>query len=306
MRLLLSCLFPVVAAYAATAGEAALQPGTLPALWRTGGPYCEVLPDWEVHEYNEDFYILRESGCVHYEKPFLYLIFGRDEALLEDTGAGMVQTAPLIMDLIDRWAKHKNRMPVRLIVVHSHGHGDHTAGDAQFQAMSNIDFVAATPGAVSKAAAISSWPTEFGQIDLGGRVVDVVPIPGHHEASIALYDRLTGILLTGDSLYPGRLYAAEAEVAAYAASAQRLADFVAVHPVAHVLGTHIEQTRTPYLDYPRGTAYQPEEHGLDLSRAHVLELNDAFQRMKAKPQTVSLPDFSIVVRVPTPAPRRTN
>ena len=40
------------------------------------------VPDWQVHEYNADFYILRESGCTNYEKPFLYLIFGKDKALL--------------------------------------------------------------------------------------------------------------------------------------------------------------------------------------------------------------------------------
>jgi glyoxylase-like metal-dependent hydrolase (beta-lactamase superfamily II) len=41
--------------------------------------------------------------------------------------------------------------------------------------------------------------------------------PGHHVASIALYDRRTGNLLTGDSLYAGRLYVNEADVPAYAA-----------------------------------------------------------------------------------------
>jgi glyoxylase-like metal-dependent hydrolase (beta-lactamase superfamily II) len=115
-----------------------------------------------------------------------------------------------------------------------------------------------------------------------------------------LYDRATGILLTGDSLYPGRLYVGEPDVPAYAASAQRLADFVRDHPVAHVLGTHIEQTRTAYVDYPRGTTYQPEEHALALTRAHVLELNDAFLRMKT-PTTVALPDFTISVRPAQPA-----
>ena len=300
MRLFLAGCFFAVAACAATAEEAALQSGNLPAQWRTGGPNCEVLPDWEVHEYNEDFYILRESGCIHFEKPFLYLIFGRDKALLEDTGAGQVQTAPFVMDLIARWAKHKKREPVPLMVIHSHAHGDHTAGDAEFQTNPNFEFIAATPAAVSKACGIAEWPADLGSIDLGRRTLDVIPIPGHNEASIALYDGLTGILLTGDSLYPGRLYVGEAELPVYAASAQRLADFVASRPITHVLGTHIEQSRTPYLDYPRGTAYQPEEHVLELSRAHVLELNDAFQKMK-KPQTLSLPDFSIVVRTDTRA-----
>jgi len=254
------------------------------------------VPDWVVHEYNDDFYILRESGCIHYEKPFLYLVFGERRALLEDTGAGEVQTAPFVMGLIQKWAKKKNRPAPSLIVIHSHGHGDHTAGDKPFQTLAGVQFVAATPADIQKAAGIANWPADLGQIELGSRIIDVIPIPGHHAASIALYDRRTGNLLTGDSLYPGRLYVSQADVPAYADSARRLADFVRRHPVAHVLGTHIEQSRTAYADYPRGTAYQPEEHVLELSRAHVIELSDAFQQMKEKPASVALPEFTISVR----------
>jgi len=32
--------------------------------------------------------------------------------------------------------------------------------------------------------------------------MDIVPIPGHTDDSIALYDHRTGILLTGDTVYP--------------------------------------------------------------------------------------------------------
>lgn len=278
-----------------------LEPGTLPAAWISGGPNCVSVPDWQVHEYNDDFYILRESGCIHFEKPFLYLIFGEREALLEDTGAGEVQTAPFVMGLLGKWAKKKNHAAVSLIVIHSHGHGDHTAGDKQFQALTNVQFVAATPEEVQKAAGIPNWPDGLGQIDLGGRIIDVIPIPGHQAASIALYDRRTGNLLTGDSLYPGRLYTSEADVPTYAASAQRLVDFIRQRPVAHVLGTHVEQSRTPYVDYARGTTYQPEEHALELTRAHVIELNDALQAIRNRPETVALPDFTISVRTANPA-----
>jgi glyoxylase-like metal-dependent hydrolase (beta-lactamase superfamily II) len=87
-----------------------------------------------VHEYNPNFFILRQSGCIHYEKPFLYLIFGRDKALLEDTGAGQIDTASIVTNLVAKWAKRNNKTgPVPLIVVHSHSHGDHTAGDAGFK-----------------------------------------------------------------------------------------------------------------------------------------------------------------------------
>jgi hydroxyacylglutathione hydrolase len=284
-------------ALAAEPQPTALEPGTLPGSWVTGGPDCVSVPDWQVHPYNKDFYILRESGCTHFEKPFLYLIFGRDQALLEDTGAGDVKIAPVVQDLLAKWARRENRAPIPLVVVHSHGHGDHVAGDAQLAALPNVQVISASVPEMQKAFGIAHWPEETGSIDLGDRVLDVIPIPGHQAASIALYDRRTGILLTGDTLYPGRLYVSD--FSAFAASAQRLVDFTRNHPVSHVLGTHIEQSGTPFVDYPRGTSYQPDEHELALSRAHLFELNDVLQRMNGKLQKAVLSDFTIV-----PPPQR--
>jgi glyoxylase-like metal-dependent hydrolase (beta-lactamase superfamily II)/streptogramin lyase len=270
--------------------------GTLPKTWQTGGPNCEAVPKWQVHEYNPNFYILRESGCTHYEKPFLYLIFGAERALLEDTGAGQVDTASVVMEVIAQWAKRNNKTSVPLVVVHSHAHGDHTAGDAQFKDKADVQFVAASPAEIQKAFGIQRWPEDVGQMDLGGRVLDVIPIPGHNVASIALYDRTTGILLTGDSFYPGRLYVADA--GEFIASNQRLVDFTRDRPVSHILGAHIEQMRTPYMDYVRGTAYQPDEHALELSRGDLLELNEALQRWSVKSDKIVLKNMTVV---PLPA-----
>jgi hydroxyacylglutathione hydrolase len=276
-----------------------LEPGVLPARWSTGGPNCLELPPWQIHEYNPSFYILRESGCINYEKPFLYLIFGRDKALLEDTGAGNVQTAPVVMDLIARWgARNKRTGPVPLIVLHSHSHGDHTAGDPGFKDLPNVQFVPATVAALQKAFAIRTWPADVVPVDLGGRVLDLIPIPGHDVAGIALYDRQTGILLTGDSVYPGRLYVTDAAFPAFVASHRRLVEFTRDKPVAHVLGTHIEQMSTPFLDYPRGTKYQPDEHVLELGRGVLLELDAALTSLNGKPARVVLRD---VILSPQPA-----
>jgi hydroxyacylglutathione hydrolase len=282
-----------------------LQPGTLPTGWRTGGPNCVTIPDWQVKEYNEDFYILRESGCINPEKPFLFLIFGEDKALLEDTGVAMlmpdftrgtvIPTAPIIMDLMSKWAARKKHKPVSLVVIHSHGHNDHTAGDQQLQeAMPNLEYIAPKPADIQKHTGIVHWPTDIGHIDLGGRIVDVIPFDGHQEASIALYDRLTGNLMTGDSLYPGLL--AVEDIGLYTASAQRLADFVSEHPVAHVLGTHIEQKNLPYLDFGRGTIHQIDESPLELTRAHVFELNDGFISLHGENKVYAMPDFTLVPR----------
>lgn len=303
-RSIATFLIFAVGALAVQSDRAGLKPGTLAEPWLTGGLNCSTIPDWQVHEYNEDFYILRESGCINPEKPFLYLIFGENKALLEDTGVAydtpektVIPTAPVIMDLMVKWAKRKNHAPVSLVVIHSHSHGDHTAADAQFKQMPAVQFVAATPPEIQKAAGIKTWPTDIGQIDLGNRIIDVIPIPGHDVASIALYDRATGNLMTGDSLYPGRLYVSESQIPTYAASAERLVAFVKIHAVAHVLGTHIEQGSQPYFDYPRGTTYQPKEHVLELSRAHVFELAEAFRKMDGKPIKMVYPDFAVVPRV---------
>ncbi len=292
-------LAPVNAQQPAAPSAGIVEAGVLPARWRSSGPNCIEVPAWQVHEYNPDFFILRQSGCTHYEKPFLYLLFGKDKALLEDTGAGRIDTAAVVMDLIAKWAERNKRpAPVPLIVVHSHSHGDHTAGDAGFRHLPNVQLVRATVPELQKAFAIDTWPTDTAAIDLGGRIVDLIPIPGHDAAGIALYDRRTGILLTGDSSYPGRLYVGEAEFPAFVASHQRMVDFTRDKPVAHVMGTHIEQTNTPFVDYPRGTVYQPDEHVLELTRGTLLELNHALIQLNGRLQRVVLRDVILSPRVP--------
>jgi glyoxylase-like metal-dependent hydrolase (beta-lactamase superfamily II) len=276
----------------------AIETGVLPAAWITGGPNCLEVPDWQIHEYNANLYILRESGCTNYEKPFLYLIFGRDKALLVDTGAGAgVDTAATVQKLIVKWQK-RNQHPatVELVVAHSHGHGDHVSGDKGFDGMPNVTFVAAQPEALQKAFGIAKWPEDAGSIDLGGRVIDVLAIPGHQPAHVAYYDRKTAILLTGDHLYPGRLYVSD--FPAYLASTRRLVEFTETRPVAHILGCHIEQSSTPFVDYPVGTVYQPQEHSLELGRANLLELMAGLEGMKDQPKKLVLRDITIAPQAP--------
>jgi glyoxylase-like metal-dependent hydrolase (beta-lactamase superfamily II) len=265
--------------------------GDLPAKWITGGPKCVEVPDWQVHEYNEDLYILRESGCTHYEKPFLYLLFGTERALLVDTGSGKAETARAVHGVIAQWLTRNKRETIPLIVGHSHSHGDHIAGDSQFEGKQMVSMVPLTVAGTQEFYGIGKWPEDTGHIDLGGRVIDVIPIPGHDSLSIALYDRQTGILFTGDSLYPGRIYVRDFD--AFVKSNQRLVDFTQGKTVTHILGCHIEQSTTPYVDYPVGTAYQPEEHPLSLSRAHLLEMNESLLEMKGTPRKLLLSEFTI-------------
>ncbi|HTA45985.1 MAG TPA: MBL fold metallo-hydrolase [Bryobacteraceae bacterium] len=270
---------------------AGLEPGRFPAHWITGGPDCAAVPKWQVHAYNPDLYIIRESGCTNYEKPFLYLFFGKDRALLQDTGAGETNVAEVVNGVVAEWCKRNGRASIPLVVAHSHGHGDHISGDAQFKDKPGVTLIGLSVEATQQAFSIANWPTDRGSIDLGGRVLDVIPIPGHQPFSVAFYDRRTGILLTGDTLYPGRLYVSD--FPAFAASIQRLVDFTRDKPVAHILGCHIEESNTPFLDYVVRTQYQPEEHVLELSHAHLVELNEALKSMDGHPARYALRDFTI-------------
>ena len=264
--------------------------GELPKSWRTGGPTCGGAPEWEIHAYNADLYILRENGCVNYEKPFLYVFFGNEKALLIDTGAGETHVAAVVSSVLDEWAARNHRPLPPLLVAHSHSHDDHTAGDAQMRARATTTVVPLTVEATMKAFDIPSWPEGLGKIDLGGRIIDVFPIPGHDVLSLAYYDRQTGILDAGDSLYPGRLYVKD--FPAFVASTQRMVRFTEGKIVTHIVGCHIEQSRTPYLDYKVGTKYQPDEHSLDMGRGELLELNEALQHMKT-PVRMAFRDFTI-------------
>lgn len=295
-------MLSLLSAASAQSIEQPVESGTLPSSWITGGPNCLEVPDWQVHEYNSTFYILRESGCTNYEKPFLYLIFGKQRALLIDTGAGPVDTAAFTQKLIAKWLKVNKRDSIDLLVVHTHAHGDHIAGDKGFDGQAGVTLVPATVEAQQKAFGISNWPEQNGAIDLGDRIVDVIPIPGHQPAHVAYYDRKTGILHTGDHLYPGRLYISD--FPAYLASTRRLVQFTEGKQIAHIVGCHIEQSATPFVDYPIGTQYQPQEHSLTLSRGHLLELLAGLESMRDKPVKLALRDFTISPREPQPQKKK--
>ncbi len=272
-----------------------IRSGTLPLTWQTGGPKCMEVPEWTIHEYNPDLFILRQSGCTDYEKPFIFLFFGKDKAMLLDTGSRNGDLVPTLQRTVHNWLTRNNRPSIPLIVVHTHPHSDHIAGDAAVQAMNDpaipVTFVPPTVADSQKFFHIEHWPEDYGQVDLGGRVIDAIAIPGHSPVSIAFYDRQTAILFSGDSLYPGRLYVAD--FAAFQASTERMIKFTEGKLVAHVIGNHIEQTRTAYLDYPVGTMYQPNEHQLEMTRGDLLELEVGLLSLHGVPARLALADMTI-------------
>jgi hydroxyacylglutathione hydrolase len=267
--------------------------GSLDVRWIHGAPSD---PKIQVHHYDEHTVILRQSKSVNYEGPFLYLLFGNDRALLLDTGAtadpDLFPLRATVDRLIAAWLDEHPRDGYELVVGHTHGHGDHVAGDAQFAGRAATTVVPRDVDAVRSFFGFgASWPAETVTFDLGGRTLEILGSPGHHQAAITVYDPWTAILLTGDTVLPGRLYVFDFE--AYRATLDRLVAFSAARPVTHVLGCHVEMRDRPGRDYPLGATYQPHERALPMTTAQLRAVRDATAGVAGKRGVHRFDDFIV-------------
>lgn len=90
---------------------------------------------------------------------------------------------------------------------------------------------------------LRSAPDGVASLDLGGRLIEVVPIPGHNDNSIALFDHGSRILLSGDSMMRGKINVSDLSVFRY--SVARLSRFIDDVAPRVILGGHLERTNVP-------------------------------------------------------------
>jgi glyoxylase-like metal-dependent hydrolase (beta-lactamase superfamily II) len=280
---------------------------TLPlenVIWIHGAADCAHSTDplIQVHQNNADTFVLRVSKCFSFEGNFIYLLFGDSKAVMFDTGGlpsprnpfNEGKTLPVrqtVDAIIEQRGGKLGGADVDLIVAHTHSHGDHTAWDGQFSGRPRTTVVSTALAGVKSFFELPNWPGGEAALELGNRRLTVFPIPGHEAAHIAVYDPRNKWLLTGDTLYAGLLTIADWK--AYRASAAHLAHFADQHEISAVLGTHIEMKNAPRQLYDIGTTFQPQEHVLPLTAAHVQELHRACEAMADHPHEDVHDDFII-------------
>lgn len=88
----------------------------------------------------------------------------------------------------------------------------------------------------------TSTLSEGDRIELGGRTLEVLHCPGHSEDGIALLDRAAGLLVAGDTISTGPIYAQfpESDLESLAGSVRRLASLE--HELRNVLVGHFGRT----------------------------------------------------------------
>jgi hydroxyacylglutathione hydrolase len=274
MKSLISALFCFGLLMTFTPARSQMVGGSMNMRWNEGAKNCKanLQPPLEVHAYNSQTFILRENLCSTFEAPFVYLLIGSTKALLIDTGdiadPNLMPLGRTVMDLLPGSGAAK----LSLLVVHTHRHLDHRGGDGEFAHVANVQVVGFDIDSIRQYYNFTDWPNGLSQMNLGDRIVDVIPTPGHNATHLAFYDRNTGLFFSGDFLMPGRLLIDEA--GADLASAKRVAAYVKDHPVSYVLGGHIELDADDQT-FPWESQYHPNEHVLQLTKDDLLALPGA-------------------------------
>lgn len=265
--------------------------------WSHGSADCDGSrnPPIEIVQFDARTYILRQDKCLHFEAPFMYLLLGEDAALLLDTGAAADPARFPLFDtirrLVESAAARRGKAVTPLLVLHTHSHADHTAADPQFRDRRDVTLVEPTSEAVRAYFGFDRWPEGMADVELGGRRLSVLPAPGHQAEGIVLYDPSTQWLLTGDTLYPGRLTVLDWE--AYRATAKRVLDFSRNHPISAVMGSHIELSRVTGALFPPGATYQPGEAALPLPFTELQRWAEAMQAAGEEPATTVMESFTV-------------
>jgi hydroxyacylglutathione hydrolase len=186
---------------------------------------------WAVQNIDTNTYALGEPR--YYQANYAYLIVGARRALLFDAGSGTRDITGVVASL--------THLPVTLMP--SHLHYDHTGGIAPFTSIAMIDlpdtradvtngkltpgryeYLGMIDGLVRPTFSVTEWVKPGTTMDLGGRMVRVLHVPGHTHSSVALYDATTHQLFAGDFIYPTTLYAflPGASLAEYLATTREL------------------------------------------------------------------------------------
>lgn len=166
-----------------------------------------------------------EPHIKSYYRCNIWHIRGRDRDLLIDSGMGVVSLRDHVKLVTER----------PLLAVASHSHFDHIGNHHEFpdraihiaeaeilvqpdryntvadDYVSDDIFTAFPPGdwEASRYAVLPApaqiYLDEGEFVDLGDRSFEVLHLPGHSPGSIALYEKATGILFSGDVIYDGPL-----------------------------------------------------------------------------------------------------
>ena len=187
-----------------------------------------MINDWyEIHKISEGVSLIREKHVANWLRCNIWHVRGNNFDLLIDTGMGLRPLKTEIAVL--------SQNPIK--VISTHCHFDHIGGAHEFDCRlghKSEEYIHADPTEHNtggwnafvraetfvrlpddsfvvenysvKSAPLTGYLDEGDVLDLGNRVFQILHLPGHSPGSIALYEKNTGCLFSGDVVYDGALF----------------------------------------------------------------------------------------------------
>lgn len=127
----------------------------------------------------------------------VYVVEGNDRALLIDAGTKIVNLDKIVAGITSK--------PITLVATHVHP--DHTGESIKYfsEIYINAADMVGVPEFMKDYKGEIKYLKDGEEIDLGGRVIDVVFTPGHTPGSVSFMDRAAGYGFSGDAFGSGNL-----------------------------------------------------------------------------------------------------
>jgi glyoxylase-like metal-dependent hydrolase (beta-lactamase superfamily II) len=240
-------------------------------------------PWFEVTQLTPDLVRITEPRCHRWVRANCFLILGRERDILVDSGMGVAALRPVVDRLSSR---PRLVFTTHAPIDHVGSHPEFTnceilvhpaeADELARPGRQGLRFPKRSAEEVAALRASGIEPSEFmleavpfvgydleshrrapvkptrlvsegDVVETGDREFQVLHLPGHSPGSVALWERSSGSLFSGDAIYDGVIVdnLPRSDVELYRATMKRLAQL----PLTHVFGGHnAPMTRTQMLD----------------------------------------------------------
>ena len=210
----------------------------------------------------------------------MYLLEGRDRALLIDTGNPATATDNVndLKTVVRHLLAHESdgsprAKPLDFVVANTHSHGDHTGQnfrmwDRPFYYM-DLDWPVLAPANYVPIREAGGTTTHgngiaVGEIDLGDRKLTAIALPPHTPGSTGYLDAENQMLFTGDAIGSAFVWVQIGPLTRYQETTRRLAALTTPYPRLAVFGSHFYQ-------YAFGPRRAPPVNGRPADRQYIVD-----------------------------------
>lgn len=165
----------------------------------------------EIIKMNDDTWRIEDAGVR------FFLLAGKEKALLIDSGMQIHNAKEIAEGLVS--------LPIELL--NTHGDMDHVGSNDEFASFYMNPAEASNYYNTNKKSGTIVPVTDGDVINLGGRELEIITLPGHTPGSIAVLDKKNRVLISGDPIQDSDIFmfGVQREMHAYLLSLKKLEKF---------------------------------------------------------------------------------